>query len=213
EGYGKGRNVLRLPADRLHKITKEVGLHPSMGYAAKLLDSGRLAIVQGGSYPYPNRSHFKSIAIWHSANANLPKEEGEDGKSKATFGWIGQGLGEGRKPVDGSPGAVFVGSGALPAALRSRRSVASAITRPEDSILTLKGSAGWGAPETGRGDDLAAFVQRSTLDAYATSERMAEGLRADDKGASYPPTALAGRLRVIARLTKAGGGTRAFYTS
>jgi uncharacterized protein (DUF1501 family) len=213
EGYAKGRNVLRLPADRLHKVTKEVGLHPAMGDAAKLLESGRLAIVQGVSYPNPNRSHFKSMAIWHSANVNLPKEEGEDAQTKATFGWIGQGLDEGRKPVDGSPGAVFVGSGALPAALRSRRSVASAITRPEDSILTLKGSAGWGVPETGRGDDLAAFVQRSTLDAYATSERMAEVLRAEDKGASYPATALAGRLRVIARLIKGGGGTRVFYTA
>src|SRR5262249_42306790 len=163
----------------------------------KLLENGRLAIVQGVSYPNPNRSHFKSMAIWHSANVNLPKEEGEDAQTKATFGWIGQGLDEGRKPVDGSPGAgfvgsggrpgaVFVGSGALPAALRSRRSVASAITRPEDSILTLKGSAGLGAPEAGRGDDLAAFVRRSTLDAYATSERMAEVLRAEDKSASYP---------------------------
>src|SRR5439155_18490885 len=113
-----------------------------------------------------------------------------------TFGWIGQALDEGRKPADGAPGAVFVGSGALPAALRSRRSVASAITRPEDAILTLKGSAGFGTPEAGRGDDLAAFVRRSTLDAYATSERMAEVLRVDDRGAGYPATALAGRLQV-----------------
>jgi uncharacterized protein (DUF1501 family) len=108
---------------------------------------------------------------------------------------------------------VFVGSGALPAALRSRRSVASTITRPEDSILTLKAAGGFGAAETGRGDDLAAFVRRSTLDAYATSERMAEVLRGEDKGASYPATGLAGRLRVIARLIKGGGGTRVFYTS
>jgi uncharacterized protein (DUF1501 family) len=60
---------------------------------------------------------------------------------------------------------------------------------------------------------LAAFVRRSTLDAYATSERMAAVLRAEDKGASYPATALAGRLRVIARLLKGGVGTRVFYTA
>jgi uncharacterized protein (DUF1501 family) len=42
---------------------------------------------------------------------------------------------------------------------------------------------------------------------------MAEILRADDQGARYPATALADRLRVIARLIKAGGGTRIFYTS
>ncbi len=96
-------------------------------------------------------------------------------------------------------------------ALRSRRSVASAITRPEDSVLALK--TGPALSEAGRGDDLAAFVSRSTLDAYATSERMAEVLRAEDRGASYPATAQAGRLRVIARLIKGGGSTRVYYTS
>src|SRR4051794_22877933 len=70
EGYAKYRIVLRLPANGLHKITKEVGLHPAMGEAAKLLESGRLAIVQGVGYPNPSRSHFKSMAIWHSANVN-----------------------------------------------------------------------------------------------------------------------------------------------
>src|SRR5216683_3323980 len=35
EGYAKHRQVSRLPADRLHKIDKEVGLHPAMADAAK----------------------------------------------------------------------------------------------------------------------------------------------------------------------------------
>jgi uncharacterized protein (DUF1501 family) len=53
EGYAKSRKTLRLPADRLFKINKEVGLHPAMGDAAKLLESQRLAIVQGVGYPNP----------------------------------------------------------------------------------------------------------------------------------------------------------------
>jgi uncharacterized protein (DUF1501 family) len=210
-GYARHRKHLRLPVDRLYKISREVGLHPAMGDAAKLLESGRLAIVQGVGYPNPSRSHFKSMAIWHSANVNLPKEDVVDAESKAVYGWIGRALDEGRRPADGSPGATFIGTGALPAALRSRRSVASTLTRPEDSVLNLKTRPAAGPAE--RGKDLASFVRRSTLDAYATSERMAQVLRAEDKGASYPATGLAGRLRVIARLLKGGGGTRIFYTS
>jgi uncharacterized protein (DUF1501 family) len=213
EGYAKYRKVLRLPADQLLKITKEVGLHPAMGDAARLLESGRLAIVQGVSYPNPSRSHFKSMAIWHSANLNLPKEDPVSPESKAVYGWIGQALDGGRKPADGSPGAVFIGSGSLPVALRSRRSVASVITRPEDSVLTLKAGSGTASLGSGIGEDLAAFVRRSTLDAYATSERMREVLRAEDKGVRYPTTALAGQLRIIARLIKGGGSTRVYYTS
>ncbi len=214
EGYAKHRKVLRLPRERLLKITKDVGLHPSMTAAARLLESGRLAIVQGVGYPNPNRSHFKSMAIWHTANVNLPRVEALDAETNASLGWIGKALDEDRKPVDGSPAAQLVGSGSLPLALRSKRSVASAITRPEDSVLTLKGlGAGAGGGKPGRDADLAAFVRRSTLDAYATSERMAQVLRSEDKGANYPATAVAGRLRIIARLIKGGGGTRVFYTS
>jgi uncharacterized protein (DUF1501 family) len=215
EGYAKARSVLCLPANRLLKVTQEVGLHPAMGDAAKLLEGSRLAIVQGVSYPNPSRSHFRSMTIWHSAKVDLPrfKEDIIVDEDKAVYGWIGQALDEGGKPAAGAPGAVFVGRGSLPVALRSRRSVASAITRPEDSVLTLKGGARPAALESGSASDLAAFVRRSTLDAYATSERMAEVLRTKDKGASYPATGLAGRLRVIARLIKGGGGTRVYYTS
>jgi uncharacterized protein (DUF1501 family) len=213
EGYAKYRKVLRLPAERLHKITKEVGLHPAMGDAARLLEDGTLAIVQGVGYPNPSRSHFKSMAIWHSANVNLPKEDVVDAESKAVFGWIGQALDEGRKPPDGAPAAQFIGSGSMPAALRSRRSVATAINRLEDSVLALKGGARSAVMESGHGGDLAAFVRRSTLDAYATSQRMAAVLRAKDGLARYPATALAGRLRTIARLIKGGGGTRVYYTA
>jgi uncharacterized protein (DUF1501 family) len=211
EGYARYRQVLRLPSDQLLKITSDIALHPAMRDAAKLLESGRLAIVQGVGYPNPSRSHFKSMAIWHSANVNLPRRDGYDSESQAVYGWIGQALDGGSKPADGSPGATFIGTGAMPAALRSRRSVTSALTRPEDSILSLKMKPTLAPRESGH--DLAAFVQRSTLDAYATSERMAEVLRVNDAGAAYPATGLADRLRVIARLIKGGVGTRVFYTS
>jgi uncharacterized protein (DUF1501 family) len=87
------------------------------------------------------------------------------------------------------------------------------MTRPEDSILTLPGRSQLDFSDPEGGTDLAAFVRRSTLDAYATSERMAEVLRVKDTGASYPATGLAERLRVIARLIKGGVGTRVFYTA
>jgi uncharacterized protein (DUF1501 family) len=212
EGYAKHRKVLRLPTDRLLKINKEVGLHPDMTDAAKLLEDGRLAIVQGVGYPNPSRSHFKSMAIWHSANVKLPRNTDQDAESKAAYGWIGQALDEARPPADRSPAAQFVGNGSVPAALRSRHVVASAVTRLEDAVLALEGGASSAATEKPADRDFAAFVRRSTLDAYATSERMAQILRAPDKSASYPATALADRLRAIARLIKSGGGTRVFYT-
>src|SRR5205823_9984253 len=99
----------------------------------------RLVIVQGVGYPNPSRSHFKSMAIWQSGNVKLPRKDDADAESKAVFGWIGQALDEGPKPAGGAAAAQFVGSGSMPLALRSRRSVASAINRREVSVLTLEG--------------------------------------------------------------------------
>jgi uncharacterized protein (DUF1501 family) len=215
DGYARARKILRLPADRLHKITREVGLHPAMGDAARLLEDGRLAVVQGVGYPNPSRSHFKAMAIWHSADVALPRAERDaaTAEDKAALGWIGRALDGDRRPADGAADAVFVGEGTPPPALRGRRSTASSMARPEDSVLTLPGQAGGDPTAADGGSDLAAFVRRSTLDAYATSRRMAEVLRAEDTGARYPATGLAERLRVIARLIKGGAGTRVFYAA
>src|SRR5437899_1898116 len=102
EGYARHRTALRLPAGRLLRVTPEVGLHPAMGDAARLLESGRLAVVQGVGYPNPSRSHFKAMAIWHSADVSLPRGGDADAESRAVLGWIGRALDEGRRPADGS---------------------------------------------------------------------------------------------------------------
>jgi uncharacterized protein (DUF1501 family) len=155
------------------------------------------------------------MAIWHSANVNLPRTANDvvTAEDNAALGWIGQALDGDRRPEDGSPCAVFVGEGTPPAAFRGRHCITSTMARPEDSVLALPGQARLDPSGAEGGSDLAAFVRRSTLGAYATSERMAEVLRARDAGASYPATGLAERLRVIARLIKGGGGTRVYYTS
>ena len=81
DGYARYRTAIRLPEKRLIKINGEVGLHPAMGAAGKLLDSGWLAIVPGVGYPHPNRSHFRSREIWQSARFDPLEHTG--------LGWIG----------------------------------------------------------------------------------------------------------------------------
>jgi uncharacterized protein (DUF1501 family) len=202
EGYARHRQRLRLPGSQLAKVNDRIGLHPALRDLAKLLEDGRLSIVQGVGYPNPNRSHFESMAIWHTARFG---EAARDG-----LGWIGRGL-DAAKPSGGVPGAVFVGGGQLPAALRGRRSLVSSLARPEDFILTpearMKPPRGEGAAR----EDLLEFVRRNALDAYLTADRMAEVVKGKDGDARYPNTQLAGALRLIARLIKADVGTRVFY--
>jgi uncharacterized protein (DUF1501 family) len=203
EGYARHRPILRLPAAQLLKVTDAVGLHPALADAGKLLESGQFAIVPGVGYPNPNRSHFESMAIWHTAR--LAPEE------RSGLGWLGQALDRAARPARGAPAALFVGGGLLPAALPGRRATAASLTRPDDFVLPPEARPVPAAPLPAPADDLAAFVQRSALDAYATADRMAEAARLQDGGARYPMTELAGQFRLMARLIKAGFGTRVYY--
>src|SRR5262249_30293724 len=76
EGYAKNRNRLRLAKERLVKVNDSVGLHPSLGAFGKLLEEGRLSIVQGAGYPKPSRSHFRSMAIWQTARLDAEEHKG-----------------------------------------------------------------------------------------------------------------------------------------
>ena len=62
------------------KLDDELGLNPHMGPIKRLWDDGKVAIVNGIGYPKPDRSHFRSMDIWHTAEPT--KVIGE--------GWLGR---------------------------------------------------------------------------------------------------------------------------
>src|SRR5439155_7696638 len=175
EGYAKHRKTLRLPTDRLVKVNDQVGLHPSLVNFGKLLEAGQLVIAQGVSYPNPNRSHFQSMATWHSARLDPEEHQGP--------GWLGRGLDTAHEGAS----ALLVGSGPPPVAIRGRRSIASAIERLEDFSLTADADPRKALVREEPADDLAAFVQRSMLDAYATADRLQQ-LTGGADDARYPPS-------------------------
>jgi uncharacterized protein (DUF1501 family) len=203
EGYAKHRKTLQINKGQLVKVNDKVGLHPAMADAGKLLEAGRFAIVQGVGYPNPNRSHFESMAIWHNARPEV--------ENRPDAGWLGLGLDDAPKPQGGAPASVYVGPGTLPAALRGRKCIASGLTRPEDFLLAPEADPRPAIPAAD-GDDLAAFVRRTSADAFTAADRMAEIARGKDDGARYPGSELAQHLRLVARMIKAGVGTRVYYT-
>jgi uncharacterized protein (DUF1501 family) len=204
EGYARYRKSLRLRRDRLITVSDGLGFHPALVGFGKLFEAGQLAVVQGVGYPNPNRSHFESMAIWHTARLDPDERTGS--------GWLGQALDAAPRPAGGAPASLFVGTDAPPTALRGRRVAVAALARLEDFLLSLDDPRpAFAGP--GEGDDVTAFVRRSVLDAYATAGRIAEVARAGGGPLRHPSTALAERLGLVARLLKAGSGARIFYTT
>lgn len=78
--YYKIRPTIGLKEDVVLKLDESMGLHNDMTGVHELYKEGKVAIIQNAGYPKPNRSHFKSMDIWHSARS--------DGDT--AYGWIGR---------------------------------------------------------------------------------------------------------------------------
>jgi uncharacterized protein (DUF1501 family) len=148
------------------------------------------------------------MAIWQSARLDPEEHAGQ--------GWLGRGLDA--NPETGAA-ALHVGSGPPPVALRGRRAVAAALERLDEFLLDPAASpgrsivgAGADGDGDGHGDDLTAFVRRSTLDAYATADRIAALTRDRGGDARYPASGLGDHLGTVARLIKGGLAARVYYT-
>ncbi len=72
EGYQRHRSATRLATRDLIKIDDQVGLHPSMSDAARLLNDGKLAIVQGSRLPQPEPVSLRK----HEDLAHRPPRRG-----------------------------------------------------------------------------------------------------------------------------------------
>jgi uncharacterized protein (DUF1501 family) len=193
--YFKLRPTLKIETKNLLKVSDALGLHPSLKPLDPLLQAGQLAVVPGVGYPNPNRSHFESMAIWHTARFDPEERKG--------YGWLGRAL-------DPAAGTSYAVGAAVPGALRGRRSAAVSLTRVEEVLLADPVAARQAiGPETP--DDLMAFVRRQAVDAQAAADQLAK-LAGGDDGGRYPATGLAERLKLVARLLKANIGARVYYT-
>ena len=64
---------------KLISLNTEFAFNKALGDLMPAWEQGELAVVHGLGYPKPNRSHFKSIALW---------ETGGDGVRQQRDGWM-----------------------------------------------------------------------------------------------------------------------------
>ena len=79
--YYKNRPNLAINKTEAIGLTDDIGLHPELAALANLYQEGNMSILNNVGYPNPDRSHFRSMDIWHTAaNSN----------EYLTTGWLGR---------------------------------------------------------------------------------------------------------------------------
>lgn len=202
-GIAIGRNAALTLNDRL-------GLHPSLEGLHKLWESQRLAVVEGVGYPQPDRSHFRSMDIWHSAAPET---------TTPTTGWIGRALDVlGETPTDDREG-VCIGLEKQPLACIGAKVTPPTIQRLEEFRLRAPRAGavgvdhpGWSPLAQAPADGELAFLRRSARTTLTSARRLAS-LTEGRTAADYPATGLAQRLQLVSRMIAADLPTRVFFVS
>lgn len=209
ETYRRVRSKLAIPADQVLKINDELGFHPSARGFAQLLESNRLAIVQGTGYAQPNRSHFESMDIWHTCHRK--------GGSRSS-GWLGRCFDKVASTAAVQTPGLHLGGGKQPLALAAEHVRVPSISSPDKFRLQtgndpLLGSAIRDLAKKPRADEdeLLGFLQTSTAAALTASDRIAEALRAYQTPIKYPENELAARFKTVAQLIAGGWESRVYY--
>lgn len=203
--YRDMRRVIGIDGEQVLKLNDQLALHPTMGRMRDLFKAGRLSIIQGVGYPNPNRSHFRSMEIWQTANPERIEY----------YGWLGKFLddeGHWKAPLS----AVSMGLD-LPLALVGPRTDTPALESIEGYGLLTAGDDRQKALElyralhapAGSGSPAVAKIRSSSLEALESSERLKQ--RVKPSKAEYPNNRLAQSLKEIARILSGDVGTVVAY--
>lgn len=192
------------------RINDDVGLHPAMNSLHGLLQDNALCIVQGVGYPNPSQSHFRSMDIWQAASMNDVLNEG----------WIGRAL---RHVPAAASFHLANNNEVAPLALTGAPARVPSIATLDDFQLRLQAA---GAADRrrqrellnhvsrpGETPSLLDFVQRTAVQTYASTDRLARIGRAYEPRVPYPQSALGNHLKLAAQLIDAGLGARLFYVT
>src|SRR5262245_20229141 len=210
--YYDFRRTVNIAAKDVLPIDNAFGFHPSMGPIKRLWDEGKVAIINGIGYPHPDRSHFRSMDIWHTAE---PEKIGKEG-------WLGRAI----RALDAKGDNVLTGINfgrGLPRALGCRgvpvASVGNLVTyglypdlQEESSrrfaLQTFTKMYGGAA---GR-DAVMSFLGQTASDALKGADILRTAPAKYASSVTYANNAVAQNLKNMAQVMCADLGTRIYYT-
>lgn len=210
--YYDFRSNISISAEDVLPINDELGFNPNLELVKALYDRGKVAIVNGIGYPNPNRSHFRSMDIWHTAEpATVGKE-----------GWLGRVIRELDPNGDNVLTGVNFGRG-LPRSLALRGVPVASVgnlatyglfpevadTARKQNVLDAFGKM-YGADMK---DEVLAFMGQNGLDALNGADVLRTAPEQYTSTVEYPENPIAQNLKSVAQVMFAEVGTQIYYTT
>jgi len=202
--YYKARPKLGILKDKALSLTSEVGLNPALEAFKGLYDNGEMAILNSVGYPNPDRSHFRSMDIWHSAS---------NSNEYVNTGWVGRYLDAQCKGCDKPTQALEIDD-ILSLALKGENNNGLAFNDPR-KLFTSSNEKFFREINAAHhaGEETADYLYKTMSSTLSSADYIFQQSKLHPTEAIYPGTELGKDLKTIASLILSDINTKVYYVS
>ena len=204
--YYKARPRLGIVRDKALSLTDEVGLNPALTAFKDLYDDGSLGILNNVGYPNPDRSHFRSMDIWHTASQS---------SEYWNNGWVGRYLDAQCKGCDRPTQAIEIDD-ILSLALKGEHMKGIAVKDPRRLYGTANEKFFKDVSKNHKSDgeeQTAEYLYKTMAETLSSADYIFQQSRMHPTNAEYPKTELGNSLKTIASLIYSEINTKVYYVS
>ena len=211
--YYDSRSTVNIPQDQVIPIDNQVGFHPSLGPIKTLWDEGKVAVINGIGYETPNRSHFRSMDIWHTAEPDTIGREGWLGRAIRDLDPQGENVltginfGRGLPRALGCPGVSVASVGDL-----ETYGLFPDVEDEELRMFTLEAFSRMYGGAAGR-DPVMDLLGQTGQNALQGADILRTAPAMYSSSVEYAPDALSQTVKSISQVFHADLGARVLYTA
>lgn len=204
--YYRSRPKLAIEREKALNITDEVGLHPALTAFADAYHDGSMAILNNVGYPNPDRSHFRSMDIWHSASKS---------DEYVYSGWLGRYLDAQCNGCDHPTQALEIDD-VLSLALKGEKMNGLALTDPRRLFGTsnekffkdvMKGH------DDHHDEKPVDYLYKTMAQTLSSADYIFKQSKIHPTSAQYPNSELGRNLKTISSLIYSDINTKVYYVS
>lgn len=204
--YYKARPRLGIARDKALSLTDEVGLHPALTAFKDFYDDGSLGILNNVGYPNPDRSHFRSMDIWHTASQS---------NEYWNNGWVGRYLDAQCKGCERPTQAIEIDD-ILSLALKGEHVKGIAVKDPRRLYGTANEKFFKEISKNHKeenSEQTAEYLYKTMAETLSSADYIFQQSRLHPSSADYPKTDLGNSLKTIASLIYSEINTKVYYVS
>jgi uncharacterized protein (DUF1501 family) len=204
--YFKARPKLGIAKDKALSLTDEVGIHPALSGLKELYDDGSMAILHNVGYPNPDRSHFRSMDIWHT---------GSQSSEYWSTGWVGRYLDAQCNGCDKPTQAIEMDD-VLSLALKGDDIKGIAVKDPRRLYGTANEKYFKEINKNHKdepGEQPVDYLYKTLAETMSSADYIFQKSKMHPSAADYPKTDLGNSMKTIASLIFSDINTKVYYVS